>query len=525
MNLIQQSYDAFCASEAEQYPQQRIQNAINGDVVTDSESDDPDCYIRFDPKSEQGKIVILKKRAAIKRARRLRAKMIAEKRFLCNKTSKRVSKLLQDCPDIGKEIETYVQDCNIGADAWRRTGVLTFNGNVNLKEKVTYERIRRHLVEVYNRQISFGTVVELCVARNKRRRSAKRYRGIAHVTTRRARKGFTLKFNPDSHWSAAFYKGLNMLQYVDGTNALIINRDDSSGFRMDTLTTCKQHASPVVEGREILTTRTDYVNKYPSIIQTTSYNFTGTTTTQERCIGVVKAGPLHHKNPAQHAADLELLQGKDELSSVLFTKSCPKPIDCIRVDGASDEGPSHVEVQFWWTFWHILHKKVATLVTTRSSGSSYLNRVELQNGCLARGHSNTFIPSTLAGSCMDATTGKVDNEKLKQNLSLAIDAYIHRVDKSPCGNTCINLYKGPLSEEYQLKRAKLTRYLKSKKGQEEIKSESPDLYEYFEMVWNVRNCHMAPGLPSYIFYLLCCFKPGCKHPCCLEGKQSSTPDT
>ena len=221
VDLIKQSHDAYCAAEAEECRQQRVANAINGDVVTDSESDDPDSYIGLDPKTELGKMVIVKKRAAIKRrARKLRAKMIAEKHFLCNKTSKRVSKILQQCPDIGKVIETYVQDRNVGADAWRRTGVLTFDGNVHLKEKVTYERIRLHLVEVYQRHFSFGTVVELCIARNKRRRSAKRYRGVAQVTTRRARKGFTLRYNPDAHWSSAFYKGLNKLQYVDGVYAV-----------------------------------------------------------------------------------------------------------------------------------------------------------------------------------------------------------------------------------------------------------------------------------------------------------------
>ena len=76
-------------------------------------------------------------------------------------------------------------------------------------------------------------------------------------------------------------------------------------------------------------------------------------------------------------------------------------LDCVRVDGASDEGPNHEEVQFYWTKSHLNKGKVATLITTRSSGSSYLNRVELQNGCLSRGHSGTFIPSTMAGSCMD----------------------------------------------------------------------------------------------------------------------------
>ena len=34
------------------------------------------------------------------------------------------------CPDNGKVIEAYVQERNIGADSWRRTGVLTFDGNV-----------------------------------------------------------------------------------------------------------------------------------------------------------------------------------------------------------------------------------------------------------------------------------------------------------------------------------------------------------------------------------------------------------
>lgn len=127
-----------------------------------------------------------------------------------------------------------MQSRNIGADAWRRTGVLTFDGNTKLPQKVTYEKIRLHLQEKYKRHFSYGTVVELCVARNKRRQSSKRYRGVAKVTTRRARKGFALRYNPDSHWSTAFYKGLNNIQFQDGQNMTVINRDDASGFRLDT---------------------------------------------------------------------------------------------------------------------------------------------------------------------------------------------------------------------------------------------------------------------------------------------------
>ena len=188
------------------------------------------------------------------------------------------------------------------------------------------------------------------------------------------------------------------------------------------MTTCKQYATPTVQGFDV-TTRTDYVNKHPSVLQTTSYNFTGTHTTAEICVGVVKAQPLHHKNSAQHASDLKMLSQKPELAIAFnsSTQNGPKIIDCIRVDGASDEGPSHLEVQYWWTEWHVYNKKVATLVT-RSSGSSYLNRVELQNGCLSRGHANTFIPSTLGGSCVDPVSGSIDEQKLKHNLDLAIEA-------------------------------------------------------------------------------------------------------
>ena len=100
------------------------------------------------------------------------AKTIAENCFLSRKISKRTSKILKECPDVGKVIEAYVQDRNVGADAWR-TGVLTFDGNLKLKEKATYEGIRQHLRSVYGRKFSYGSVVELCIPRNKRR-SAKR---------------------------------------------------------------------------------------------------------------------------------------------------------------------------------------------------------------------------------------------------------------------------------------------------------------------------------------------------------------
>ena len=59
--------------------------------------------------------------------------------------------------------------------------------------------------------------------------------------------------------------------------------------------------------------------------------------TSETC---AEAEPLHFKNPCQQSADLE---SKEKLQPVFFAEtSVRKLIDCVRVDGESDEGPSHI---------------------------------------------------------------------------------------------------------------------------------------------------------------------------------------
>ena len=100
--------------------------------------------------------------------------------------------------------------------------------------------IQDHLQEKYWCKIGYGTVVQLCVVRSKRRISAKRYKGVAKVTCRKSRKGFSVKRHPDAHWSSALYKGLDSIQLKDGRNKLLLNRDDQAGFRLDTTFTHRQ---------------------------------------------------------------------------------------------------------------------------------------------------------------------------------------------------------------------------------------------------------------------------------------------
>ena len=82
-------------------------------------------------------------------------------------------------------------------------------------------------------------------------------------------------------------------------------------------------------------------------------------------------------------------------------------------------------------------------ITTEGWQLWQTNNAKLQNECLSLGHANTFIPSTLAGNSSDpATDGTVNEDVLKQNLRLAIEAYINIVDGCPCGDTVIQLYRG-----------------------------------------------------------------------------------
>ena len=271
-------------------------------------------------------------------------------------------------------------------------------------------------------------------------------------------------------------------------------------------------------GKDSLTTFTDYVNRYPSLLHVTCYNFTGTATTGELCAGVVKASGITQKNPAQHACDIEMLEQTSEIGPAFSNpiNNQRKLIECVRVDGVADESPSHEEVQFFWTVRHLEKGYAATLISARNSGASYLNRVELQNGCLALGHANLFIPSTLSGSNIDPKTGKLDQQSFTKNMQLAIDVYINRVNRCPCGETVIELYRGADSSDKQKLRQSLLVFLKgSKADKERLKIEQQELYDYFQEIWDLRSRHLVPKLPmQYLFFLVCCFQRGCCHPIC-----------
>ena len=108
-------------------------------------------------------------------------------------------------------------------------------------------------------------------------------------------------------------------------------------------------------------------------LKTSSYLFMKTENTGQVSVGVVKApGVLHKKTATQHWSCWLLQFEREPEMDVCFQG---KTIDCIRVDGGADEGPSHLEVQFRWTEWHLIEGREFTLVTTRNSGTSCFNLV------------------------------------------------------------------------------------------------------------------------------------------------------
>lgn len=135
VNLLDQSYAAYHQISDELMPQQEREAAcVNDFIVSESDSDHPD---------DEMKIALKKKIDAIRRkCRRDRAKALADKRFLSRKIGRKVRGIIHDLPDIGQTIEEFVKERSVGADAWRRTRVLTFDGNKAVKEKV---RIQAHL--------------------------------------------------------------------------------------------------------------------------------------------------------------------------------------------------------------------------------------------------------------------------------------------------------------------------------------------------------------------------------------------
>ena len=107
----------------------------------------------------------------------------------------------------------------------------------------------------------------------------------------------------DESWCSLEYSYVSQLglpSVEQWNSASSSKRDATAEFRLDTTFTYKKHKRIQLLVSQVLTKRTDYVNKYPSLLQTTKYKFLPTSSTPASCIGDVKPHVLHVKNPCLH---------------------------------------------------------------------------------------------------------------------------------------------------------------------------------------------------------------------------------
>ena len=75
---------------------------------------------------ECNKIEIERVKSKYRYKYRYRYKKESAKLRMRRKSRKETRDILRKYPDIGKTMEQYAKDCDVGADKWRRTGMLTF---------------------------------------------------------------------------------------------------------------------------------------------------------------------------------------------------------------------------------------------------------------------------------------------------------------------------------------------------------------------------------------------------------------
>ena len=141
LQLLEQSYGAYKYNQDFVQPQnEREVDALNGIIVPDAmEINAEDLLALSKVNSKEVQDIVMKRRKSIKRhAQYLKANKVFECNFLSKKTSTHPS-IVNQCPDIDDTIEKFVEEHSIGADQWRRTGVLTFDGNTKVGKKVKFK--------------------------------------------------------------------------------------------------------------------------------------------------------------------------------------------------------------------------------------------------------------------------------------------------------------------------------------------------------------------------------------------------
>ena len=489
-------------------------------------------------------------RAKLIRRARYRKKMEVAEAIALKRPKAYNALLNKDFKGVGKFLEQVCRESQIGADRWRATGHITLEQGPDvgkLGQRLTFKTMKKRIEEEYKKEISLSSVKRLCVARNARHKSSSWYLGWAGIVSRKIRKGRPQLFNPDAHWSAAFYLGLEHLYFATDVDKSVVNRDDQAGKRLHSTYTNMAQKSMMIQDCPTQTITSDYIfAEIKGVIQPSNYLSTGFRNpgAKTRLLSVVKANEVHPKTPMQHLNDLQEIVTKHPKMRGCFydSKGERKKIELIMVDSGPDENPQSGSVRVSHVKRHLESETYLHVVTARAAGSSRLNPVERFNGNMGNAINNVFIPATLLGSHGDPDKPNYNSELFVKNMFAAIQLFCHYVtDSVGYDGVPISTAVPPVCpKEKQIYGQYLTKYASAcwnksgtRSAMEKVIRECKDepggaemsakLVEEFETLNTVYNNHLVAryedkDMPKYVFMLRCCWKADCPHPACKAAK-------
>lgn len=438
--------------------------------------------------------------------------------------------------NIGGILEEIVFEMKRGADRWRRSSAVALGASeheryFNIK-KPTFKNVQEKLRERINCTVSVTQLKKLCVpARKVRHPGRQQYMCLADIKVSKGYKGFNLKFCPDYKYSNAVYSMKDHTE-LNCAHALIINKDDAAGIKMDSVQANSQFKYLHLTKNIDLIRRTDYAadKTVNPTIQNSSYLIQKQAATRHIQpsgtvpIAVTKCMAIFKKTPQQHFHDLQMVIKNPAVKTI--TDSGKIKIWIYRRDGGADETPSRRLCQFYAALDHYRNSHFMTTVSVRYPGGSYRNPVERFNGAIKLAETGLYVPSTIIGqNRSDHATNQRSRELLETNLNAAIQYYHSRVDGACFSKAKIVWLKGAPDDGNRLDTCFVDSVIDSlRRGRhdklEDLKAENPSLFDHVRTIENLCQRHsQASHISRYYFGLRCCFEPGCQHPICMQSQE------
>ena len=351
--------------------------------------------------------------------------------------------MLRRYPDIGDTIEAICAGLGVGADAKRRDGTIRLNlaqSKMDGSKHVGFTRIKLELEQQFGYVVSYGAVIELGMARNRRHKSAARYKEEVALKMRRNVKRVSEEHLDTRSQRAAFRTVHFVRDRTSQDEVCHFERDDHSAIRMNSSSTTNQHATATV-GEGAGAVQHDYMDpEVASSLYATVYRAARLADGVEVNIAVCKLAKVSPSSPSQHMADFYKLQQNPlaEVRRLFFTpEGSYKSIVQLEVDSGTDECLRGGETRFLIAEAAMggpLKKKAMVRtqvgVVARAAGDTPLNVVERVNGQATAAASTFYAGTDACGELHDPSSGQLDQVRKRAMWEHHLERYRETLDNA-----------------------------------------------------------------------------------------------